>query len=88
MTTKNWTVQITLAEDDGTTRADAVLEAGAKLELRGHGQAQRHPRDEEDHKIGDELAAARALSDLAHRMLDVAAHDIETHTHQPAAPRL
>ncbi len=28
-------------------------------------------------EIGDELAAGRALSDLAHRLLDVAADDIE-----------
>jgi hypothetical protein len=85
---KSWAVQIVLDEQDGTTQADAVLDTGAKVELRGHGYARRHPRDEEDHQIGDELAAARALSDLAHKILDVAAHDIESHTHTPAAPQL
>jgi Domain of unknown function (DUF1876) len=86
--TKSWTVQITLDEQNGTTSANAVLEADAKIELRGRGSARRHPRDEEDHKIGDELAAARALSDLAHKILDMAAQDIESHTHTPASPRL
>lgn len=88
MATKSWTVQISLDEQDGTTEADAVLEAAAKVEVRGHGTARRHPKDEEDHQIGDELAVARALSDLAHKLLDLAARDIESHTHTPAAPRL
>ncbi|HEX5534335.1 MAG TPA: DUF1876 domain-containing protein [Actinomycetales bacterium] len=86
--TSSWTVQVTLTEVDGTTRADAVLEPAAKHEVHGEGVARRHPLDEEDHHIGDELAVARALSDLAHRLLDMAAQDIESHTHRPAALRL
>jgi len=35
-------------------------------------------------EIGDELAAARALSDLAHRLLDVTIADIEAITGTPA----
>jgi hypothetical protein len=81
-------VQVTLTEVDGTTRADAVLEPAAKHEVHGEGVARRHPLDEEDHRIGDELAVARALSDLAHQLLDMAAQDIEGHTHRPAALRL
>jgi hypothetical protein len=88
VTERSWTVKITLDEQNGTTEAAAVLDAGARPELRGHGSARRHPKDEEDHQIGDELAAARALSDLAHKLLDTAAQDIESHTHTPAAPRL
>ena len=34
-------------------------------------------------EIGDELAVARALSDLGHQPLDAAASDIEHITHQP-----
>ena len=33
-------------------------------------------------EIGDELAAARALSRLAHDLLDAAAGDIENLTHE------
>jgi hypothetical protein len=33
-------------------------------------------------EIGDELAVARALSDLAHRLLEAAAADIEEFTHK------
>jgi hypothetical protein len=35
-------------------------------------------------EIGDELAAARALSELSHNLLDAAAADIEKITHRPA----
>lgn len=88
MSTKSWTVQITLDEEDGSTEARAVLDVQGKTELRGEGRARRNPRDEENPVIGDELAAARALSDLAHRLLDVAAHDIESRTHRPASIKL
>jgi hypothetical protein len=34
-------------------------------------------------EIGDELATARALADLAYQLLDVTAGDIEQFTHRP-----
>jgi Rv2632c-like len=34
-------------------------------------------------EIGDELTVARAMSELAHRLLDSAAADIEGITHRP-----
>jgi hypothetical protein len=39
-------------------------------------------------KIGDELAVARALSELSHLLLDVAARDIEQSSGEPAHPVL
>lgn len=88
MTTKSWTVLISLDEHDDDTRAEAVLDMQGKTEIRGKGRARRNPSDPEVPMIGDELATARALSDLAHRLLDRAAHDIESSTHTPAHPRL
>ena len=35
-------------------------------------------------EIGDELAVARALSDLAHLLIDATVNDIEAMTHMPA----
>jgi Rv2632c-like len=35
-------------------------------------------------RIGDELAAGRALSELARRLVPAAAEDIEHVTHKPA----
>jgi len=81
MTTKTWTVQVTLDEEGDDTRAEAVLDLDNKMELRGSGMSRRNPHDESDPKIGDELATARALSDLAHQLLAAAANDIESHTH-------
>jgi hypothetical protein len=84
MTTKTWTVQVLLNEDGDDTSADAALTVENKMQLRGHGTSRRNPRDESEPRIGDELAAARALSDLAHQLLGAAASDIESKTHVPA----
>lgn len=84
MATKTWTVQVTLDEQGDDTHADATLSLESKTEIRGHGQSRRNPIDESVPRIGDELATARALSDLAHQLLAAAATDIESRTHVPA----
>ena len=84
MTIKTWTVQVTLDEDGDDTLANAALSIENKTELRGRGTSRRNPQDESEPLIGDELAAARALSDLAHQLLAAAASDIESKTHVPA----
>ena len=50
----------------------------------GHGPARRNPDAREVTQIGEEIAAARALSDLAHQLLGDAAGQIEGVTHQRA----
>jgi len=74
---KTWTVTVFLTEGDGLTRAEAVLHSGADRELRGVGRARRDPDDYEIPEIGDEVAASRALADLARRLQGTAAGDIE-----------
>lgn len=81
MVTKNWTVEVTLNEEGDDTYANATLSVENKTELRGKGSSRRNPRDEAVPQIGDELATARALSDLAHQLLGLAASDIEERTH-------
>lgn len=88
MTTKTWTVQVLLGEDEDTTQADAVLEVEGKTEVRGHGVSRRNPDDPAVPMIGEELATARALSDLAHQLLTTAARDIEASTRTPASLHL
>lgn len=83
MTTKSWVVQVTLDERGDDTTADATLSLDNKVEIRGHGTSRRNPQDESEPRIGDELATARALSDLAHHLLAAAATDIESRTHEP-----
>jgi hypothetical protein len=82
--TTRWTVSISLFEEGDVTKADAVLHTDDTERLRGHGTARRNPRDPAVPEIGDELAAARALSDLAHRLLEAAVADIEAATAGPA----
>lgn len=77
MHAKRWTVTIHIDEvDDNRTRAHAVLETGGSMRLTGEGFARRNPSDRPVPEIGDELAAGRALSHLAHNLLDVAAEDV------------
>lgn len=82
--TKRWNVDIVIDERGCSTRAEARLIAGEVSALSGEGMARRSPQDVDVPEIGDEIAAARALSALAHRLLHVAAEDIECATHQPA----
>lgn len=83
--TKEWTVEIHIDEheDQRRTLAEARLLRGDRVELRGIGTAQRNPHDREVPAIGDELAASRALGDLARRLREIAATDIEQVTHVP-----
>lgn len=77
MTPLVWTVEITFNEDEDKTRADAVL-IGSGDELQGWGRARRNPIDPDMPAVGEEIAAARALTDLAHHLLEQAAHRIES----------
>jgi hypothetical protein len=77
-----WTIEISFTEDEDKTRADAVL-AGAPVELHGWGRARRNPIDPDVPTLGEEIAAARALADLSHRLLDEAAHRIESREGRP-----
>lgn len=83
-TTDRWSVDIYLDESEGETNAEARLTTRASEGLRGRGRARCNPADWDVPEIGAELAAARALSDLSHRLLDTAAADIEAVTHQRA----
>lgn len=73
---KTWTVSIFLDEDDGRTYARAQL-TNQDRKLTGEGVARCRPGDREIAEIGDELATSRALSDLAHQLIDAAVADIE-----------
>ena len=71
-----WHVEVAFSEDDDRTRADAILEFGGGR-FHGWGQAKRSPGDPSVPVVGEELAAARALSELSHKLLDAAADEIE-----------
>ena len=76
MADQMWRVQIVFTEEADRTRADAILEL-ASQRFHGFGQAKRAPEDPSVPVIGQDLAAARALSDLSHQLLNAAAERIE-----------
>jgi len=82
-TVDNWPVEISLHEEDGKTRAEARLTKEG-VGVIGRGLARRNPDDQEVTQIGEKIAAARALSDLAHQLINDAAGQIEGITHERA----
>lgn len=75
--TKTWTVRIDIGEHEGRTRAVAHLSTRDARGVAGVGSARLNPADRDVPEIGDEIAAARALSDLGHRLLQLATEDLE-----------
>jgi len=83
MPEQSWVVNVSFTEDADRTRADAILRLTSQ-EFHGFGQAKRAPEDPSVPVIGEELAAARALSDLSHQLLEAAAERIESFEAQRA----
>ena len=71
-----WRVSVVFTEESDRTRADAMLDL-TDQRFHGFGRAKRAPEDPSVPVIGQELAAARALSDVSHQLLDAAAERIE-----------
>jgi hypothetical protein len=82
-TAKKWSVEIFIDEHEEQTRAEARLSPESVVTVTGTGEARLNPKDANIPEIGDELAVARALSDLANNLLHVAAADIEAATQKP-----
>lgn len=85
---KHWTCEINLAEHpregENLTYAGARLRAGDGTWLLGTGRARRNPSDPDVPEIGDEVAVARSLIDLAHQLLEHAGEGIESITGERA----
>ena len=82
--TDHWSMTLSVQESDGETIATARLVMNGDEHLAGKGKARLNPADQGVDRIGAEIATARALSDLAHKLLHAAAHDVEGMTHQRA----
>ncbi|HUO74969.1 MAG TPA: DUF1876 domain-containing protein [Solirubrobacteraceae bacterium] len=80
-----WDMKVEFTEEGDRTRADAILEL-ASQRFHGFGQAKRAPEDPNVPVIGQELAAARALSDVAHQLIDAAAERIGEFAGHPVDP--
>jgi hypothetical protein len=75
---KTWTVEIVLEETADRTDAFVTLRTG-DAECTAEGHARRNPEDPNVPRIGEELAAARALSALSGKLLEESAHILERH---------
>ncbi|MEV6701711.1 dsRBD fold-containing protein [Streptomyces sp. NPDC056637] len=74
--TLEWKLRLYLFEEDGETKARLELDTGIAT-YTGHGLARCAASDTDVPEIGDELAASRALSDLAAQMQQMAYGDME-----------
>ncbi|QBR91258.1 DUF1876 domain-containing protein [Nocardioides euryhalodurans] len=83
MHTRTWHVDVLLSEQDGRTGAEAVLRTDAGTVVRHRGTARKHPADRDVPEIGDELAVCRALSGLAHDLLEATVQDVEANDPSP-----
>ena len=83
-TDDRWSMEVSVGEIDGETDAKVRM---IKIDYRnfsGHGKAKLNPADRNVSVIGEEIAIARALSDLSHKLLHSAAVGVESMTHEKA----
>jgi Domain of unknown function (DUF1876) len=79
-----WAIQLDFEEDGKRTACVATLNGPGAPRLTGHGYSRRAPADQPDARIGEEVASARACSNLAHELLEQAAGIIESRSETPA----
>ncbi|MFC8174688.1 DUF1876 domain-containing protein [Streptomyces sp. NPDC057242] len=72
-----WHVEMEFQEEGDRTRAAAMVRLGDGTEFRAHGTANRHPSDPDQLRVGEEIAGARALMDLASQLLQKAHTEID-----------
>ncbi|MBT2368719.1 DUF1876 domain-containing protein [Streptomyces sp. ISL-10] len=72
-----WHIEMEFREEGDRTRAAALVRLGDGTEYRGHGNANRHHSDQPQLLVGEEIAGARALMDLASQLLQKAHTEID-----------
>lgn len=80
-TTQTWRAVVHVVDHGDNTTAEAVLTTPAGDTLQGRGRARRNPADSDVPEIGEEVAVARALRDLADKVLATASDDISAIEH-------
>ena len=78
-TMRRWTVEIFIDEheDQQLNHAEARLHTNDDTQLVGHGTSRRRDEHPEVAEISDELAVARALSDLSHQLVHSVTDDLD-----------
>ncbi|MFI5619651.1 DUF1876 domain-containing protein [Streptomyces sp. NPDC051567] len=81
-----WHVELEFTEEGHRTSAAALLRLGDGSEIRAHGYAMRHPTDSDQLRVGEEIAGARALMDLASQLLQKAHTEIDAESGRHSYP--
>ncbi|MER7732638.1 DUF1876 domain-containing protein [Streptomyces erythrochromogenes] len=81
-----WHVELEFTEEGHRTSAAALVRLGDGSEIKARGYALRHPSDPEQMRVGEEIAGARALMDLAQQMLQKAHSEIDEATGRHSYP--
>ncbi|MEV0495646.1 DUF1876 domain-containing protein [Streptomyces atratus] len=76
-TAVGWHIELEFEEDNHRTRAAALVRLPDGNEVRAHGYASRHPSDTQQPRVGEEIAGARALNELAMNLLTKAHDEID-----------
>jgi hypothetical protein len=77
---RDWTVRVSIFEGEPDTSAEVELLSDSPTHLTAHGASHLSPRDRSVPAIGDEVAVARALHNLADQLLETASRDIASTT--------
>ncbi|MFD9906486.1 DUF1876 domain-containing protein [Streptomyces sp. NPDC059063] len=81
-----WHVELEFSEHGDRTSAAALVRLGDGSEMKARGYAMRHPSDPEQLRVGEEIAGARALMDLASQLLQKAHTEIDDAAGMPSHP--
>ncbi|MEZ0089036.1 DUF1876 domain-containing protein [Streptacidiphilus sp. EB129] len=87
-TVVGWHIEMEFQELEHKTAAAAMLRLADGTELRAHGYTSRHPSDADQPRVGEELAAARALNDLASQLFSKARGEIDQESHLRTYPMM
>ncbi|MDO0927306.1 DUF1876 domain-containing protein [Streptomyces sp. TG1A-8] len=85
-TAVGWHVELEFEEDGQHTRAAALVRLADGTEVRARGQASRHRVDADQPRVGEEIAGARALNELAMRLLTKAHDEIDADSGRTSHP--
>ncbi|MEU1460196.1 DUF1876 domain-containing protein [Streptomyces sp. NPDC005727] len=85
-TTVGWHIELEFQEDDTHTRAAALVRLPDGSEVRAHGHASRHNVDSNQPRVGEEIAGARALNELAMQLLTKAHGEIDAESGRTSHP--
>ncbi|GAA2747573.1 MULTISPECIES: dsRBD fold-containing protein [Kitasatospora] len=78
-----WDVELSFEEDGTHTACEARLIGTGAPALTGRGESERSTGDRPVARIGEEVAAARALDELSRRLRTQATGDIQDESHRP-----